>query len=72
MKKTCLFILFIFAGFFAIAENGYQLWLRYDMLKNEQQRNNYIKTIQGIYAEGSSATFTAIRDELTKGLSGLL
>ena len=56
----------------ASAEDGYRLWLRYDLVENEKLRNEYLKQINGWYVAGSSPTISVIASELTRGISGLL
>jgi alpha-glucuronidase len=55
----------------ANAEDGYRLWLRYDLLP-QQSAQQYQTGIKSLVINGNSATFEAIRDELSSGLSGLL
>ncbi|MEO6733401.1 MAG: alpha-glucuronidase family glycosyl hydrolase [Ferruginibacter sp.] len=65
--------LFIFFSCFysASAEDGYQCWLRYKQLDN-QYRLPYLKNITAIGVNGNSASLFAAKDELVKGLTGLL
>ncbi|WP_339065067.1 alpha-glucuronidase family glycosyl hydrolase [Teredinibacter turnerae] len=53
-------------------EDGYRLWLKYDLLSDKQSIKTYRKQISSIYVAGDSATTTVIRDELSHALSGLL
>lgn len=69
----------IFAGFSLIialhsvyAEDGYQLWLRYTKVSDNVLLDKYRTAISQVIVEGSSETMKAVREELTKGLSGLL
>jgi alpha-glucuronidase len=73
MKKLVLSLLCcLIIAFAATAEDGYRLWLRYDLIENESQRNTYRKIIRQIVVDGDSPTVNAIRQELTTGLNGLL
>jgi alpha-glucuronidase len=56
----------------AEAETGYDLWLRYVRVENEAERSAYRKATSAIVVEGDSPTAVVIRDELRRGLSGLL
>jgi alpha-glucuronidase len=60
----------------ARAEDGYRLWLRYDRIPDEPQRAAYAALLgQVVLATPTgtdSSTLAAARDELTKGLKGLL
>lgn len=68
MKRTTLLILCLCCFLVAGAESGYDLWLRYKPAGNQTYRQN----ITAVLTTGSSATMKAVRDELTRGLSGLL
>ncbi|MGN6555117.1 MAG: alpha-glucuronidase family glycosyl hydrolase [Verrucomicrobiota bacterium] len=54
------------------AEDGYRLWLRYDRVQNPQRLNSYSAQIGQIVVPGDSPTLAAARDELRRGISGLL
>src|SRR5260221_14703639 len=56
----------------AEAETGYDLWLRYPRVESEAERGTYRKAASAIVVEGDSPTAVVIRDELRRGLSGLL
>ncbi|MCW3110923.1 MAG: Alpha-glucuronidase, partial [Segetibacter sp.] len=72
MKKAfCLFVFFV-SIFTANAEDGYRLWLRYNLIDNQQLLNSYRNTITSINLPGNSATLVAAKDELLGGLEGLL
>ena len=54
------------------AEDGYDLWLRYKRIQDEQVFANYRGQILGISMEGSTPTITAAREELATALSAML
>ena len=54
------------------AEDGYQLWLRYDLINEASLLQEYREQIQGWMIEGESETLQAAKDELFLGLNGLL
>lgn len=54
------------------AEDGYRLWLRYDLIADSQKLKTYRQSLQGWIVDGSSPTLTVVKDELAVGLSGLL
>lgn len=54
------------------AEDGYRLWLRYDLVSEPVILNQYNKFISGWMIEGSSPTLKAAGNELGMGLNGLL
>src|SRR6185436_12359107 len=67
------FVLFVlFCGISVVrADDGYRLWLRYEQLPS-RSLNMYRQRIQSIAVHGKSATFDAIRRELSAGCAGLL
>ena len=54
------------------AENGYDLWLRYQKVDNSQLLNSYSKTLAKLNFPVNSATLTEAKKELQQGLAGLL
>ncbi|HEU4600699.1 MAG TPA: alpha-glucuronidase family glycosyl hydrolase, partial [Steroidobacteraceae bacterium] len=52
-------------------EDGYDLWLRYRPLQSDTA-DTYKKALSSIAVTNSSPTLAAARDELVRGLSGLL
>lgn len=54
------------------AENGYDLWLRYQKVDNSQLLNSYSKTLAKLNFPVNSATLTEAKKELQQGLNGLL
>lgn len=54
------------------AENGYDLWLRYQKVDNSQLLNSYSKTLAKLNFPVNSATLTEAKNELQQGLDGLL
>ncbi len=65
------------AGLAAIrADDGYRLWLRYDLIPNATQRAAYVDALGGVVLATPEAVdspaITAARDELERGLGGLL
>jgi alpha-glucuronidase len=54
------------------ADDGYDLWLRYVPASDAARLAQYRASIARIVVQGDSPSLDAVRDELTKGLSGLL
>lgn len=54
------------------AENGYDLWLRYQKVDNSQLLNSYSKTLAKLNFPVNSAILTEAKKELQQGLNGLL
>lgn len=53
-------------------EDGYRLWLKYDLLDNAKQRTVYAKQLKSIYLDNDSDTMEVIRQELSLALPALL
>src|SRR5262245_29579557 len=56
----------------ARGENGYDLGLRYPQVSNAARLAEYRAAVAGVLVAGDSPTIRAARDELTRGLRGLL
>jgi len=54
------------------AEDGYQLWLRYELINEAQILKEYKESINCWMIQGESETLNAARNELQLGLNGLL
>jgi len=54
------------------AENGYRLWLRYDLIENPVLRNKYASAVRYIVFPQTTETCKVAFSELEQGLSGLL
>ncbi|HEY5824433.1 MAG TPA: alpha-glucuronidase family glycosyl hydrolase, partial [Cyclobacteriaceae bacterium] len=68
-----LIILFVFSfSKRGRAEDGYRLWLRYDLVNNSQKLKEYRNTIKSILIQSESPTLSAAASELESGLNGLL
>src|SRR5690349_6986438 len=73
MHMKGLFIGFVVClPFLSKAEDGYRLWLRYDLVKNTSLLQEYRTRIAGIQVAGNSASMLAAKEELHTGLEGLL
>ncbi len=69
--RPLVILFFLLLAITATAEDGYQLWLRYNRLP-EQYIKQYKKELTGIYLDGESPTQRIIKSELQMALSGLL
>jgi alpha-glucuronidase len=59
MKKT-YFLLLLIIGFLQIkADDGYKLWLRYDLISDPQLVASYNRLINGVMFFGNSPTIKA-------------
>lgn len=54
------------------AENGYDMWLRYNTIANQEKLAEYQNLLAYVVAEGDSPTILAAKKELDAGLSGFL
>lgn len=76
MKSSLL----VFAAFLSLSANngtaygddGYGLWLKYDLVSNQRKLNEYKQSIRAWMVEGTSPTLEAAKHELRIGLDGLL
>ncbi len=69
-KKLVLFLLIL--SFKAVADDGSRLWLKYDLLKNTQQREAYASLTKFITVNSDSPIVITAANELQMGLEGLL
>lgn len=72
MRKPALLFFLLFFSNHLLAEDGYRLWLRYDLINNKPLLNKYRAGITGIIMGGNSSTMTIAKEELMNGLHGLL
>ncbi len=56
----------------AHAEDGYELWLRYHRISDADRLQAYRSAISSILVDGRSPTLEVARNELQRGLEGLL
>ena len=57
---------------FVKAENGHRLWLKYDLISDQNLLKEYKELIKESIFEGNSPTIQIAANELQKGLRGLL
>ncbi len=72
MKKIFLFFLLLLIAIKVWPEDGYNGWLRYTLLENKQQLLSFRQNITALKINGNTPTMLAVKEELTKGLNGLL
>ena len=73
MKPQFLCYLFLFfLPLTGWAEDGYQLWLRYEQIQDQEVLSSYRTAIQGYHLLESSPTLRIAEQELNMGLAGLL
>ena len=77
-KQILKYAFFIFCTFLyfhqnlIFADNGYDLWLKYNEVTDSQKLTEYQAAITSVVIQGDSDTCKVIQDELKRGLSGLL
>lgn len=69
---TLISVTFLLISASLKAEDGYRLWLRYDLINDPLVLSQYNKSISGFMIEGSSPTLKAAGNELQIGLNGML
>jgi alpha-glucuronidase len=72
IKKQLFVCLLLLVTISATADDGYRLWLRYDKISNIALLNKYKQQIIAPAIVGNSAILTAAKNELEKGLRGLM
>lgn len=73
MKKIILHVVLFISLFLTnYSEDGYRLWLRYDLIEDADLLNEYRNAVNGIVFEGDSPVINAAMEEMQKGLIGLL
>jgi alpha-glucuronidase len=72
MKKLFIIIVCLFSLTAGHTENGYRLWLRYDKIDDARLLLTYQHSIKGINFPGNDPTLHVAKQELIKGLKGLL
>jgi alpha-glucuronidase len=73
MKTLLLLLASFFCSRALQAEDGYRLWLRYDKVGDSRLLDQYRRAISGIEMSAtSSPVLASAREELVRGLSGLL
>ncbi|MCK5219834.1 hypothetical protein KAR10_09930 [bacterium] len=70
--KILLFLMLCTSNTGLKAEDGYRLWLRYDLIDEVPLLKEYKELVNGWMIQGESETLQAARNELQLGLSGLL
>ena len=77
-KYSTYYVLLAVCGLFccghnlSYADDGYELWMKYNQIEDAARLAEYQQTIISITVEGQIQTCRIIRDELKRGLGGLL
>ncbi len=71
-KNAIIFLLLCWANTQLMADDGYRLWLKYDLLSNVTQRTQYKNQVNAIAIGSNSLVLQTAAKELQLGLQGLL
>lgn len=71
-KRSLIITLLLIFSIKLLAKDGYNLWLQYDKIKNENVLSEYLSTIKEVSYSGDSEIINAAISEIQLGLSGLL
>lgn len=69
---VCVILISLSISISGIAEDGYDLWLRYHKITDNGLAQQYRKNLASFFVDNGSPTSEIIANELTLGLSGLL
>ena len=69
---SCLLTIALLITLNSNAEDGYRLWLRYELVSDASKLKDYQNAIGEIIVQGNSETLVAAKEELAAGLQGLL
>jgi len=72
LKKQFLTISLLLLTIFSMAEDGYELWLRYKPVEDQSLLKQYRDQINDVVVFGQSENTAVIKSEIIAGLSGLL
>ena len=72
MKKALIVLYCCISASILRAEDGYRLWLRYDLVNDKQILQQYRQNITAFECNGNSPTLLAAKEELATALLGLL
>ena len=72
MKKYLLLCVIVVVSYTTFANDGYDLWLKYEKLQNTKMIEQYKNKLQSISISGGSPTIQKAKDELTNALRGLI
>jgi len=73
MKRIySIFLILLALSVAAQAEDGYRLWMRYDLISDVELLGQYSKSINGLVIDGSSPTILIAGEEMRNGLESML
>ena len=72
MKKKIVILICLLSASSVFADDGYRLWLKYDLLKDAKQRESYTQLAKFIAVNAENQVVKTASEELQTGLQGLL
>jgi alpha-glucuronidase len=72
LTRLALVLIFILSAKLLSADDGYRLWLRYDVVSDKAVLDQYNKSVSGWIIEGESPVLNSCKNEMQLGLNGLL
>ena len=72
MKKTFLSIILSLSTILTFADDGSRLWLKYDLIKDQKQKNAYVKFTKFVVNNSENPILQKAVEELQGGFQGLL
>lgn len=72
MHKKLLLLFGLFFSAVVMADDGYRLWLKYDLIKDAKQRESYAQLTKFIAVTADNQIVKTASEELQIGLQGLL
>jgi alpha-glucuronidase len=70
--SRCIILLFIATSSIAQTDDGYRLWLKYDLIEDISVREKYIQSAKFISVISNGTVAKTASEELQTGLQGLL
>ncbi|MCB2409728.1 alpha-glucuronidase family glycosyl hydrolase [Hymenobacter lucidus] len=72
LRSLLLLLFFVGAAHRSLADDGYRLWLKYDLISDAGLRKDYQKAAGVIVSQGSSPILKTAAEELQQGLQGMV
>lgn len=72
MRNIFFFFISLLITTNSFCEDGYQLWMRYNLIDNQKRLQEYTTSLTNAAVYGNSPTIQALKDELSVSFKGLL
>ena len=70
LKKLSYFLILCCLPMNSFSGTGYDLWLQYNKISNQEIKTTYVKNFTGMYVSGTSPTLKIAGDELKRAYKG--